>query len=111
MKTFAIVNEDVVVNIFIAVNQEKAEAVGGSSVIEVDPKVGIGFRLDEQSGLYKPTSPYYSWVFNEVSYQWVAPIEKPEDGDYYWNEFDQQWDLFIQLPSEQVIDPAEEPSE
>lgn len=110
MKTFAIVNEGVIVNTFIAVNQEKAEAVGGSSVIEVDPRVGIGFRLDEESGLYKPTSPYHSWVFDESNYQWVAPVEKPEDGNHYWNEADGQWDLFVEVESPELLEltPVEE---
>ena len=40
------------------------------------------------------TSPYYSWVFDESTCEFVAPIPYPDDGNTYgWSESGQQWVL------------------
>lgn len=36
------------------------------------------------------TMPYPSWIWNEVTHQWEAPVQKPE-GNYVWDESQQQW--------------------
>ena len=37
---------------------------------------------------------YPSWVFNETTCVWEAPIEKPDNDKIYdWNEENTQWDL------------------
>lgn len=51
---------------------------------------GIGYSYDAQRDAFIPPKPFASWVLNEDSCQWDAPIPKPE-GDYYWNEEHQQW--------------------
>ena len=43
-----------------------------------------------------PTSPYPSWVWDEVEGMWVPPIPYPEGTDVYrWNEETQQWDKVV----------------
>jgi len=44
---------------------------------------GIGFHYDG-IGFYEP-QPYSSWVLNQTTYLWDAPLPKP-DGNYYWDE-------------------------
>ena len=51
---------------------------------------GIGDKWDG-IGFYSP-SPFPSWVKNEITYLWEAPIEKPDDGEKYeWSEENLNW--------------------
>ena len=37
-------------------------------------------------GFYKP-KPFNSWIFNDTTYYWEAPISYPTDGNFYlWDE-------------------------
>jgi hypothetical protein len=53
---------------------------------------GIGFTYDEQKDAFIPPTPFSSWVLNEESCEWKAPVEYPNDGKYYiWNENITNW--------------------
>jgi len=55
---------------------------------------GIGSKYDEDRDAFIPPKDYESWVLNETTCRWEAPIAKPNDGQKYtWNETDQTWDL------------------
>jgi hypothetical protein len=55
---------------------------------------GIGMTYDEDRDAFIPKKPYNSWVLNEQTCQWEAPIAKPQDGnEYKWNEINQNWDI------------------
>ena len=59
---------------------------------------GIGFTYDEARDAFIPPKPFESWVLNETTCLWVAPIPHPEDGEFYaWNEELGDWEL---IPSE-----------
>jgi hypothetical protein len=48
---------------------------------------GLGYTYDEDRDAFIPPKPYASWVLNEITCQWEAPIDYPTDGNiYYWNE-------------------------
>lgn len=52
---------------------------------------GIGYHWDGV-GFYAP-QPYPSWIKNEETYLWEAPVAYPTDGKpYVWNEANQKWD-------------------
>lgn len=54
----------------------------------------IGGRYDSSRDAFIPPKPHLSWVLNETTCQWEAPVAKPEDDNYYvWNEETKQWDL------------------
>jgi hypothetical protein len=53
---------------------------------------GIGFKYDEQRDAFIPPKPYSSWILDEESCLWKAPIEKPE-GNYVWNENILNWEV------------------
>ena len=58
---------------------------------------GLGFTFDESRNAFIPPKPYNSWILNEDTCLWKAPIEYPRDGNYYnWNEETQQWDLITE---------------
>ena len=55
---------------------------------------GIGDTYDATRNAFIKPKPYPSWVLNETTCLWEAPVTYPDDGDVYnWNETDQQWDL------------------
>jgi len=56
---------------------------------------GIGSSWDESRDAFIPAKPYPSWVLDEETCDWVAPIPKPstnlESNYYEWVEETQQW--------------------
>ena len=55
---------------------------------------GIGFVYDKDNDVFYPQAPYPSWTIDENIWQWIPPVEHPNDGnDYDWNEETQTWDL------------------
>ena len=53
---------------------------------------GIGFNYDKKRDAFIPAKPFTSWVLNEDTCLWEAPIPKPDDNkDYLWNEAEQEW--------------------
>jgi len=54
---------------------------------------GIGFSYDSTKDAFIPPQPYPSWILNEDTCLWEAPVPYPDGGNMYeWNETDQQWD-------------------
>ena len=55
---------------------------------------GVGYTYDQTKDAFIPPKPYPSWILNETTCLWEAPVVKPDDGQrYLWNEETQQWDL------------------
>ena len=55
---------------------------------------GIGFSYDASRDVFIPPKPFNSWILNETTYLWEAPLAKPNDNnEYNWNEQNQTWDL------------------
>ena len=55
---------------------------------------GVGFRYNQTKDAFIPSQPYESWVLNETTCLWEAPVVKPDDGQSYdWNEINKTWDL------------------
>jgi hypothetical protein len=53
---------------------------------------GLGFAYDEERDAFIPPKPFDSWVLDEASCLWVAPIDYPMDGlDYRWDEVSVAW--------------------
>jgi hypothetical protein len=61
----------------------------------------IGGRYDSSRDAFIPPKPHLSWVLNETTCQWEAPVAKPtlteeqlnNESYYVWNESTQQWDI------------------
>jgi hypothetical protein len=61
---------------------------------------GIGYTYDEQRDAFIPPQPFASWVIDEDTCQWDAPIPYPQDGKLYtWNEEITQW-VELLIPQE-----------
>jgi len=62
---------------------------------------GIGFKYDQTRDAFIPPKPYKSWVLNETTCLWEAPVAKPEltqeqidnENYYIWNETTTSWEL------------------
>ena len=55
---------------------------------------GIGYTYDEDRDAFIPKKPFNSWVLNETTCLWEAPVAYPTDGQRYtWNEQNQSWTL------------------
>jgi len=55
---------------------------------------GIGFTYDEDRDAFIPPKPFESWVLDELSCLWKAPLPYPDGGgEYTWNEETGSWDL------------------
>lgn len=53
---------------------------------------GIGYTYDPQRDAFIPQKPYESWVLNEQTCLWDAPVAMPTDGAMYsWDETTQTW--------------------
>ena len=54
---------------------------------------GIGYTFDAARDAFIPPKPFNSWLLNETSCLWEAPVAYPTDGKMYtWNEAGQSWD-------------------
>jgi len=59
---------------------------------------GIGYTYDEDRDAFIPKKPFNSWILNEQTCQWEAPISLPteelEENQYYsWNESIINWEI------------------
>jgi hypothetical protein len=55
---------------------------------------GIGYSYDQARDAFIPPKPFNSWILNENTCRWEAPIPYPQDNNKYsWNEQNQSWDL------------------
>jgi hypothetical protein len=59
---------------------------------------GIGYTYDETRDAFIPPKPFNSWILNEDTCIWNAPVSMPteelEENDYYyWNESILNWEI------------------
>lgn len=53
---------------------------------------GIGYRYDSNLDAFIPPKPYNTWTLDNDTATWVAPIQKPQDGNqYYWDPNINNW--------------------
>ena len=54
----------------------------------------LGGKYDAQRDAFIDPKPFPSWILNEETCIWGAPVEKPTDGQRYeWNEETKQWEV------------------
>jgi len=55
---------------------------------------GIGFSYNADIDAFVPPKPFASWVLNNDTALWEAPVAMPDDGQMYtWNEETTSWDV------------------
>jgi hypothetical protein len=60
---------------------------------------GIGFTYDRVKDAFIPPKPFASWLLNEDTCLWNAPVDMPDDGKLYqWDEATVNW---VEVPVEE----------
>ena len=55
---------------------------------------GIGYAYDEVRDAFIRPQPFLSWVFDDETLDWKAPVPMPNDGQVYiWDEETKNWVL------------------
>ena len=53
---------------------------------------GLGYTYNHDLDAFVPPQPFPSWLLNQQTCQWEAPVPYPSDGkSYYWDEVVQSW--------------------
>jgi hypothetical protein len=53
---------------------------------------GIGYIYDATNDVFYAPQPYPSWILNNTTWLWEAPVSYPTDGKRYkWNESTLSW--------------------
>jgi hypothetical protein len=53
---------------------------------------GIGYVYDTNNDVFYAPQPFPSWVLNNTTWTWEAPIPMPDTGQRFeWDETQQQW--------------------
>jgi len=83
--------------------QTSYNTLGGQHLLGGTPMrknyAGIGYTFDEQRDAFIPPRPFASWILNESSCLWEAPVPYPNDGKTYgWDEAIANW---YELPIEE----------
>lgn len=52
---------------------------------------GVGYTYDSTRDAFIPPQPYPSWVIEEQSCTWKAPVPMPPGGPWTWDEATQSW--------------------
>ena len=61
---------------------------------------GLGYSYDAAKDAFIPPKPYASWVLNETSCLWEAPVAYPTDGERYsWDEATTAWVVVEDQPA------------
>jgi hypothetical protein len=55
---------------------------------------GVGYSYDQTKDAFIAPKPFNSWILNEDTCQWEAPVAMPiDDNKYTWNESTTTWDI------------------
>lgn len=62
---------------------------------------GIGDTYDEERDAFIAPKPFPSWILDEDTCKWEAPVPYPTDSlMYYWSEEELDWKAFVMEVSE-----------
>jgi len=62
---------------------------------------GAGFIYDPQFDVFIAPQPYPSWKLNYTTFEWVAPVARPDEVDGFiwkWSEINKEW-IQVAIPS------------
>ena len=53
---------------------------------------GIGYTYDRTNDVFYAPQPFPSWILDEATWTWQAPVDYPTDGKQYaWDESSTTW--------------------
>ena len=55
---------------------------------------GLGYKYDSDRDAFIPPKRFESWILNEDTCNWEAPVDRPSDNNIYiWNEESLSWEI------------------
>jgi hypothetical protein len=58
----------------------------------------VGYTYDQTRDAFIPPKPFNSWILNEDTCRWEAPVALPDtENRYTWNETTTTWDLVEEI--------------
>jgi hypothetical protein len=109
MSNFALIENNIVKNIFVCDSLENAKLIFGDNCVDctgVHDAV-VGGQYNYSTNKFIGLSPYPSWVIQDDV--WVAPTPMPNDGRVYvWDEPKLQWDLMQSPYPSWIWDPVKQ---
>lgn len=95
MKYFAKIEDGLVVNIVVSESEDTLPTgtwieYSLDSSFRANP-AGVGGSYDSQNDVFINPKPFASWILNETNWQWEAPVAKPTDAYYAWDENSESW--------------------
>jgi hypothetical protein len=92
IKRYAKIENNIVENIIVCDDSVIHEIKGNHiEVLEKYGNVNVGCEYNIEKDKFKLVNVHESWTFNEESFEWEAPIQKPEGTGWLWNEYSQEW--------------------
>jgi hypothetical protein len=78
--------------------QTSYNTIGGVHLLDGTPfrknYAGVGYKYDQTRDAFIPKKPFNSWILNETTCLWEAPVALPDtENRYNWNEETTTWDL------------------
>ena len=89
MSNYAVLENNVVVNIIIAEDDWIATQPNSESYIQYDETDNCSIGGDYIDGYFYYPQPYASWTRNLG--EWLPPVPAPIEGKYEWHEETQSW--------------------
>lgn len=99
MGHFAKINQKRIVTQVIVGDEEYVESLPGTWIQTSytgefrKNYAAVGYTYDYLKDAFIPLKPFDSWILNENTCRWEAPIAYPEDNTkpYYWDEESLSW--------------------
>jgi hypothetical protein len=92
MSKYAKITNNIVDNIIIC-DDSQISSFNGEFIkiteLTRTPSVGDEYRPDSGKFILAPI--WSSWILNEDTLEYEAPVEKPSTGQWIWNENLQEW--------------------
>lgn len=87
---------DVVHRVVVVESMQFAQSLGGTWLQTYKNGTrkhfaGIGFAYDAGLDAFIPPSPYPSWLLDEATCTWEAPVPMPPGGPWAWDEQLKDW--------------------
>ena len=52
---------------------------------------GIGYTYDSERDAFYAPQPFASWILDQDTCVWQAPVDRPTDGNHVWDEETVSW--------------------
>lgn len=117
MAHFAKVENGIVTNVIVAEQEFIDSGVFGDPSLWIQTSynnnirgayAGIGYTYIENLDIFIPPKPFPSWILDEEAGEWKAPVAKPEEGKWIWNEYNQEWIEDTHVPPLTLLDLAKQ---